>query len=174
MTLLTPQIFSPTILHMSEINLNKTGLCQASGCDKRRASRGWCPKHYQRWRKYGDANYTNPYSSYQPADERFKLRIGYGAPDECWPWLGATDGAGLGALNANGNKNYSARRFAYELAHKVKLDSNQRITPMCGSRLCVNPQHLQASRVGSGTREGQLEDYYLGRLADVDNPKIST
>lgn len=153
---------------MSEINMNKTGLCLVSGCDKRRATRGWCPKHYQRWRKYGDASYINPYSSYQPAEERFKLRVGWGSPEECWPWLGSTDSQGLGAFNANGSKSYSARRFAYELENELKLDPNQRVTPRCARRLCVNPKHLQMTRVGTGSRDEQLADYYECRLADLD------
>lgn len=29
-------------------------MCSISGCDKPRASRGWCAMHYTRWRRHGD------------------------------------------------------------------------------------------------------------------------
>lgn len=36
-------------------------LCAAEGCDKTAwNSRGWCSKHYQRWRIHGDPNYIRP------------------------------------------------------------------------------------------------------------------
>ena len=28
--------------------------CAVEGCDRNSRSRGWCPMHYGRWRKYGD------------------------------------------------------------------------------------------------------------------------
>jgi hypothetical protein len=33
------------------------GICNVEGCDKEAAVKNMCSKHYQRWRKYGDANY---------------------------------------------------------------------------------------------------------------------
>lgn len=29
-------------------------VCSVEGCENRATKRGWCGKHYQRWRKYGD------------------------------------------------------------------------------------------------------------------------
>lgn len=36
-------------------------VCSVADCDKPRHSRGWCPMHYQRWRKYGDPQQTKTY-----------------------------------------------------------------------------------------------------------------
>lgn len=33
-------------------------ICTIPGCDKRSMARGWCSKHWQRWQKHGDPNYT--------------------------------------------------------------------------------------------------------------------
>lgn len=30
------------------------GTCSISGCPKESRARGWCPAHYQKWRRYGD------------------------------------------------------------------------------------------------------------------------
>lgn len=29
-------------------------ICSVKGCGKKATTRGWCPKHYSRWRKYGN------------------------------------------------------------------------------------------------------------------------
>ena len=36
--------------------MDKPTICSIDGCETRARSRGWCDKHYQRWRTYGDAN----------------------------------------------------------------------------------------------------------------------
>src|SRR5699024_11381083 len=36
--------------------VDKPTICSIDGCETRARSRGWCDKHYQRWRTYGDAN----------------------------------------------------------------------------------------------------------------------
>jgi hypothetical protein len=33
-------------------------ICTIPDCDRPKLARGWCSKHYQRWEKHGDANYT--------------------------------------------------------------------------------------------------------------------
>ncbi len=30
------------------------GVCSADGCERKARARGWCEKHYQRWRRNGD------------------------------------------------------------------------------------------------------------------------
>lgn len=39
--------------------MNK-GTCAITACDRKPIARGWCAKHYQRWRKHGDPLYTPP------------------------------------------------------------------------------------------------------------------
>lgn len=34
--------------------------CSIAGCGNDAKTRGWCPKHYQRWRTHGDPTKTNP------------------------------------------------------------------------------------------------------------------
>lgn len=34
--------------------------CSIDGCDKAVLARGWCPKHYKRWRYYADPNIVYP------------------------------------------------------------------------------------------------------------------
>lgn len=34
--------------------------CSIEGCDGRSYTKGWCKKHYSRWRRHGDASYERP------------------------------------------------------------------------------------------------------------------
>lgn len=34
--------------------------CSIDGCDNKMLARGWCNKHYQRWRTHGDPNKVTP------------------------------------------------------------------------------------------------------------------
>jgi Recombination endonuclease VII len=65
----------------------KATSCAVAGCaDRRRLKRGLCPKHYQKWRKYGD-----PEKPPQPNAGRFKRRPvspeGFLQCRPCGQWL---------------------------------------------------------------------------------------
>lgn len=34
--------------------------CSVSGCSRQARSRGWCPRHYERWRRWGSPTGTPP------------------------------------------------------------------------------------------------------------------
>lgn len=36
------------------------GTCSIDGCTSPHAARGWCAKHYKRWKAHGDPTYTRP------------------------------------------------------------------------------------------------------------------
>ena len=50
-------------------------VCSVDGCGREVNARGWCERHYQRWRAHGDPEHV-PYSSYIP---RNKLPAGRAA-----------------------------------------------------------------------------------------------
>ena len=35
-------------------------VCSIDGCDNVHAARGWCHKHYMRWRRWGDPEMIDP------------------------------------------------------------------------------------------------------------------
>jgi hypothetical protein len=37
--------------------MSRIRICSVDGCDGEARARGWCLRHYQRWRRYGDATY---------------------------------------------------------------------------------------------------------------------
>lgn len=36
------------------------GTCTVDGCDRETVARGWCDKHYKRWRIHGDPTHVEP------------------------------------------------------------------------------------------------------------------
>lgn len=86
-------------------------------------------------------------------EERFWAKVDRRGDDECWPWTGATTGAGYGAIRADGG-----RKAGLLLAHRVsaslagaELGPETRHT--CDNPPCVNPAHLRP-----GTHDDNMGD----------------
>ena len=74
----------------------------------------------------------------------FALKIERNAPDECWPWTGATRGGyGMYAVRSgvNAGKTMSAHRIAYEIAHGP-IPEDHDVLHRCDNPPCCNPRHL--------------------------------
>jgi hypothetical protein len=71
---------------------------------------------------------------------RFWEKVDRRGPDECWPWLGATDQSGYGSFGAKGSR-YRAHRVA--LMTREDPPSPQHCAcHTCDNPNCVNPAHL--------------------------------
>jgi len=142
--------------------------CAVATCEYRGRylKRGWCPKHYVRWRKHGDPlktlrreNGSSPYSAL--------LFHGYERVGECFLYKGKLDRQGYGHVGVN-SKPVGAHRISYETwhgpipedfhidhichnddAHAGLCDGG----PTCSHRRCINPAHLEAvSAQSNGAR----------------------
>lgn len=125
-------------------------ICVIEGCGKPVQSRGWCWRHYERWRKHGDPHGGRP--KYASDSERLWAkteRVG-----ECIIWRGNMKSNGYGIFAAQG-KTFHAHRFAYEdkvgpIPAGLDLDhlchTHDAECPggnECPHRRCVNPDHLE-------------------------------
>lgn len=116
-------------------------LCIVEGCSNpvRVKSRGLCNKHYRRWQRYGDPEYsvrqyfTNP----EEAWEHHTLWQG-----ECLVWTGSKTKSGYGQITYKGKNEY-AHRYAWirvygDLEPGVHIDHKE-----CYNPTCVNVEHLR-------------------------------
>ena len=137
--------------------------CSIEDCEKRHYARGWCKRHYDRWRKHGDplgAAYQGPEAAFLAKTEPL-----VGEPAHTI-WKGATDRYGYGSLRVNG-RSVKAHRYAWERANGP-IPDGMFIDHACHERSCVNPDHLrlatpqQNQQNRSGARSGRKHDLPRG------------
>ena len=110
--------------------------CTIDGCETKRYGRGWCEKHYTRWRRNGDPNVTQRY--HNPADA---LAARTEMQGECLIWTGAIDAGGYGVARVAG-KTRRAHQVSWELANGPTPEGKF-LDHICWNRACVNLEHLR-------------------------------
>ena len=73
-------------------------------------------------------------------EERFWDKVDKRRADDCWLWLGFTNGAGYGMIRV-GKISRAAYRVSWEIANEP-IPEGRIILHSCGNPLCVNPSHL--------------------------------
>jgi transcriptional regulator with XRE-family HTH domain len=124
--------------------------CAIPDCPAPHTARGWCWRHYQRWRKYGDPlawrrapPKPKPPSKRLPLEQRFWSHVSKQAGG-CWLWSGSVTPHGYGRFSLGPTRVQLAHIFAYRLAHGPLLPG-QVLTNQCWHPACVNPEHWQVS-----------------------------
>ena len=121
-------------------------MCKVDGCVGKVTSRGWCAKHYSKWRKYGDPEGGQPRES----DVRFWRLVDKRGPKQCWEWQGGTTPLGYGVITVH-YKKWIASRYSWFLANGP-IPEGAFICHHCDNPPCVNPAHLY---VGDAKTNGQ-------------------
>ena len=93
--------------------------CKYPGCPEPIRGRGWCNKHWQRWRKHGDPSIVLSSHRLTP-EQRFWAKVNKNGPvpaakpelGPCWAWKPAKAG-GYGRFRASPERLTPAHRFAY-------------------------------------------------------------
>lgn len=135
--------------------------CTIPECTNKYFGRGWCNKHWQRWRAHGDPLTLTTLQTL-PLRERFKARVDRsGGPDACHEWTGARHRQGYGITSAYGQRK-SAHHAAWFLAEgywpKYLLHS-------CDNPPCVNRRHLS-----EGTHLQNMREATERNRRNFDNP----
>src|SRR3990167_8282615 len=120
-------------------------ICSIPFCDRPVITRGWCRKHYRRWRTHGSTDDPND------PDIRFARYIATD-PNGCVIWLGALNQHGYGRFRYGDRKEY-AHRFAYERTHGP-VPEGLFLDHLCRVRACINPEHLEATDMRTNTLRG--------------------
>lgn len=111
-------------------------LCQADDCDRRVHAKGLCPKHYKRFKTFGDPNAPLPDRSITARMEALSEAAG-----ECRVWTGARYPSGYGEVRYQGRVQ-GAHRVAWELANGP-IEDGLLVDHICHNRACIKVEHLR-------------------------------
>lgn len=139
-------------------------ICSIPDCGKTVLNvRGWCSKHYQRWRKHGDPLGGPAFRTSRGDSLRFVYEVVLNHHDGgClnWPFCKVEDG--YGRIWSDG-KNGLAHRYVCELVNGPPPTRDHEAAHTCGNGHlgCVAPGHLswktkadnQADRLFHGTHD---------------------
>lgn len=119
-------------------------ICTIEGCGLPHKGRGWCMKHYFRWKRYGDPNIVLlKISGRHELNRWLRNHIAY-REDACliWPFARMTNGYGL--TRWRGRKD-GAHRVMCELVYGPAPSSKHEAAHSCGRGTdgCVHPLHLR-------------------------------
>lgn len=119
-------------------------VCSIDGCGQPYEARGWCHKHYARWK----FRRTPHLSTKLSPEEKFWANVE--KTEKCWIWRGITNENGYGLIRING-KYIRAHRYSYFLAYGEYPMPMGRHT--CDNPPCVNPGHIVP-----GTQQENVQD----------------
>lgn len=93
-----------------------------------------------------------------PMEERFLAMVQRGAPEDCWPWLGARTENGYGKFSQGRNTHHYAHRLIWQL-EVGPIPPGMVIAHACDHPPCCNPAHLwlatQAENLEDMRRKGR-------------------
>ena len=99
---------------------------------------------------------------------RFRSKIAFAGPAECWLWVGTLTKAGYGVFYLQGKTVY-AHRLAWDWLRTGDYEWVQAVIHTCGNRACVNPRHLVEGR----ERGGKLDEDDVAKIRAICATGIS-
>lgn len=125
-------------------------ICAIQDCGQPHCARGYCQKHYARWRRYGDLTFPVAEYSTEPLEIRWLKWVVEESPG-CWLWQKPLDG-GYGRIWVNG-RHHLAHRYVYELL-VGPIPDGLHLDHLCRVTNCVNPDHLEPVTCAENIRRG--------------------
>lgn len=113
--------------------------CKYKNCERKSRAHGYCPKHYDRFRRTGTAE-PGPKAA-GSLESRFWRKVDKSG--DCWIWTGAKMKSGYGRLRTGGvgSDVWNAHRVSYHI-NKGEIPDGLFVLHKCDNPSCVNPDHL--------------------------------
>ncbi len=90
------------------------------------------------------------------SNNRFWNNVEVKGADDCWPWIGATNGKGYGRISFMGRYVQATRLIVFG----PKVETHLVAMHNCDNPICVNPKHLSAGTY----KDNSLDASAKGRL----------
>lgn len=154
-------------------------LCSIPECGNTVDTRGWCSKHYCRWKKYKDPLFTKTAPSGEPMRFFLETVLPYEG-DECLAWPYGSNRHGYGRLYFNGRSRFVSRIVCEQLYGPAPSSSHEAAHSCGNGHLgCVSPKHLRwdtrrgnfADKTRHGT-DNRGERHNLAKLTEEDVREI--
>lgn len=137
------------------------------GCLNKHFCKGYCSKHFSKFKKYGDPLFVmirNPPKEV-PEIDRFMKYVKKEAA--CWEWTGSLMGGyktdKYGQFSSMGKPTY-AHRWSYTYFNG-EIPKGKQIHHKCHNTKCVNPSHLEAvTQIENGLKHGKTNPPYLNSI----------
>lgn len=115
----------------------KQRTCTIENCGQPHMGRGYCSRHWQRWKAHGDP--LGGRRRYASFEEAFAARTEW--RDGCLVWTGSTTGKGYGRFSFGGESK-SVHRYAWE-QENGPIPEGMQVDHVCWNKLCANTSHLR-------------------------------
>lgn len=117
-----------------------TKTCCILGCNKPHLAKGYCPKHYRRFRLHGSPSGGKAFRNGK-AKAFFAMATIYdGKFCLLWPFSLSSHGYAAGGWDGKVRK---VHREVCEAVHGTAPSASHEVAHICGVRACVNPLHLR-------------------------------
>ncbi len=125
--------------------------CRVDDCYRVIYAHGWCRKHYQRWRRNGNATSKRPKGRKPRAPvERFWAKVI--KSDNCWLWSGKPNNDGYGIIILRKGISERAHRFSW-IVHYGAIPKGMCVCHHCDNPACARPDHLYLGTIGDNNRD---------------------
>lgn len=116
--------------------------CLFDGCGEPNHAKGYCPKHYERYRRYGDPSIIRMKVTDSGEIREFLIDAINSSVDHCIIWPYALAGK-YGVYRSLEPKSDYAHVYVCIRAHGDRREPGIQVRHLCGEALCVNPRHLR-------------------------------
>lgn len=142
------------------------GTCSIEGCDTEDdLRRGWCNRHYARWRTHGDPTVT----VLDPSPEA-RIRAQTAVQDDgCWVYTGQPS-TRYPEVRIDGVR-HGIHRWSYE-RHHGPIPDGHHVDHMCRHTHCWNPDHLRTLTALDNARDNVRANAHAAKSHCVNGHRL--